>query len=306
MKTFLQELVKGSATKPSRQFDLECEEAFNTNTWSLFYNKDNNKFKVFRHAFSCDNELMEEGFTTILRRFNVGDYTHLASWGILSTLLFASKTIEKLIKDDSISTPGLKISKGMKLEPQKLIKSKVYDGVSMLCGEQRDRFRVGTFVLSLGNCGKSSSKGFNFDKNCIEIITKPDRQKVVLFYNKTPSPPSIEARLFDQVQSEVYDPKKKIVLDSQSLNDDLTTIARHLTEKAKDPTKTSIYTKELLRTITSFINRTLSKTSWKSTWEKICSSSNSALSVSAGGRNTKKIRRYKKRNVMNKYTIKNK
>ena len=104
----------------------------------------------------------------------------------------------------------------------------------------------------------------------------------------------------------MYDPKKKIVLDSQSLNDDLTTIARHLTEKAKDPTKTSIYTKELLRTITSFINRTLSKTSWKSTWEKICSSSNSALSVSAGGRNTKKIRRYKKRNVMNKYTIKNK
>ena len=181
MKKFLEQLVTGSTTKPSQQFDKESQEAFNTNTWSLFYNKDNNKFKVFRHAFSCDNELMEKGFTTFFTRFNVGDYTHLASWGILSTLVFANRAIEKLIKDDSISTPGLKISKGMKLEPEELLKSKDYDGVSMLCGEQRERFKVGTFVLSLGNCGKSSSTGYNFDNDCIEIITKPDRQKVVLF-----------------------------------------------------------------------------------------------------------------------------
>jgi broad specificity phosphatase PhoE len=306
MKTFLQELVKGSATKPSKQFNLECKEAFDTNTWSLFYNKDNNKFKVFRHAFSCDNELMEKGFTTIFTRLNVGDYTHLASWGILSTLVFANRAIEKLIKDDSISTPGLKISKGMKLEPQELLKSKDYDGVNMLCGEQRERFKVGTFVLSLGNCGKSSSKGFNFDNECIQIITKPDRQKVVLFCNKRKY--SIEARFFDKVQSEVYDPKKNIVLDNPSLKDNLTTIAQHLTKKASDPTKTSIYTEELLRTITSFINRTLSKTPWKDSWEFLWKEilPKSDLDVSAGGRNTKKIRRYKKRNVMNKYTIKNK
>ena len=304
MKKFLEELVKGSATKPSQQFNLESKEAFNTNTWSLFYNKDGNKFKVFRHAFSCDNELMEEGVSTFFKRFSVGDYTHLASWGILSTLVFANRTIEKLIKDDSISTPGLKISKGMKLEPLDLLTDKYYDGVSVLCGEQRDRFKVGTFVLSLGNCGKSSSKGYNFDDNCIQIITKPDRKKVVLFYNKTTTPPSIEARFFDKVQSEVYDPKENIVLGKKSLKDSLITIAQHLTIKAIEAKKTNIYTEELLRTITSFINRTLSTTPWKPTWQQIFS--NSDLAILAGGRNTKKIRRYKKRNVMNKYTIKNK
>ena len=102
----------------------------------------------------------------------------------------------------------------------------------------------------------------------------------------------------------MYDPRKNIVLGNLSLKDNLTTIAQHLTKKASDPTKTSIYTEELLRTITSFINRTLSTTPWKFLWEKILPKSD--LAVTAGGRNTKKIRRYKKRNVMNKYTIKNK
>jgi hypothetical protein len=242
---------------------------------------------------------MDKGISTFFTRFSVGDYTHLASWGILSTLLFASNTIEKLIKDDSISTPGLKISKGMKLEPQKLIKSEDYDGVSMLCGEQRDRFKVGTFVLSLGNCGTSKVLGFTVDRNCIEIITKTDRKKVVLFYNKTTTP-KIEARFFDSVESKVYDKEKNIVLGTPSLHDNLTTIAQYLTKKAI--TKT-IYTEELQRTITSFINRTLSRTQWKPAWEILL---NHDLAVSVGGRNTKKIRRYKKRNVMNKYTIKNK
>jgi hypothetical protein len=174
----------------------------------------------------------------------------------------------------------------------------------VLCGKQRDRFKVGTFVLSLGKCGKSAMSDIGYD-HCIQIITKPGGKKVVLYYNHQ-SPSSIEARFFNSVDSDQYSKKENIVLSSSSLKDNLTTIVQHLTKKANNQKNIDIYTDELQRTISSFINRTLSKTPWKTIWEGISKPSPSQLSSapSIGGRNTKKIRRYKKRNVMNKYTIK--
>lgn len=303
MKKFLEQLLQNGPAKPSQLFTTESNQALDTNTWSLFYSKGNNKFKVFRHAFSCDNELMEKGITTTFERLKVGDYTHLASWGLLSTLVFSSKIIEKLIKDDTISNQGLKISKGMKLEPKELLNSRDYDNVSVLCGEQRDRFKVGTFVLSLGKCGKLAMSDIIGYEHCIQIITKPGGKKVVLYYNNQ-SPSSIEARFFNSVNSNQYIKKDNIGLSSSSLKDNLTTIVQHLTKKANNQKNIDIYTDELQRTISSFINRTLSKTLWKTLWEGISKPSPLSSATSIGGRNTKKIRRYKKRNVMNKYTIK--
>ena len=210
MKKFVGQVEKinQQQQQPSQEFQTAYDEATKTNTWSLFFKiDDENVFKGFRHAYSCDNRYMDKGFDPLTfytnfwqQRWKGGHYTNLGLWGIFSTLKFSNEKVQTLIDDKDISSPTcLKLCKGMKTEPQEY-HGPQFDNVNTLCGQQRDRMPTGIFSLSLGHCGTMEGEwGVTLDKNCIRIITDPKGRKVVLYLDKNTE--SIQARLFESAET---------------------------------------------------------------------------------------------------------
>ena len=233
MKSFVNGVIKSSSLPPFvSKFNKVFERAQKTNTWSVFFKKDEEsqgdqdgraikskpklQFKGFRHAESCDNRYKEKGRLKHLERVAAGEYTNLALWGILSTLLFAIGKLPELISDDSITQPGLKICYGMNKESKEFL-SDAYDGVNMVCGLKDARLAIGNFMVDFGNCGTSHFGTFTMDEDCIKLTSKENNKKVVLYLEpleqqqkhegadkKAETSYSIQARFFNNANSNTY------------------------------------------------------------------------------------------------------
>jgi hypothetical protein len=276
LKKFIKSVISNSDTKPSKKFLEEYEEAMKTNTFSLVVKVDGiqNVFNVFRHAYSCDNRYMDKGLLKLRERVKAGEYTNLALWGILSTLIFSNNVIHKLVnKTKGIhpeSAPVLQICRGVGYEPNSFRTDK-YNKYNMLCGEQYKRMGTKNFILVFGHCGTSSLLTRTLDNNCIKLtMTDTDvnslasGSKVVLFLDKTNK---IEARFFHLDTSKNYDPK--VVLTLTRLDETLRTIISHIINQDKMPDSLNEYTQELKDEITGFINSNLSDRRWNGTaWKK--------------------------------------
>lgn len=251
MKTFLKKIIKDSVTKPSEDFKKEYDAAIKTNTWSLFFKtNEGNMFKGFRHAYSCDNLLMDRGVRTFFKRFEVGDYTNLALWGILSTLYFSAKVMKTLVDDAILSQPGLKISRGMETEDP-IFNNSDYDSVNTLCGQQRDRMPTGIFSLSLGHCGTMEGGwGVTLDKDCIRIVTDPKGRKVVLYLDKNKK--SIQARLFESAETSTkYTSAYSLPLQMDTALNEIIKWLFNVNIRTTDNLELK---KKLMESITNFIN----------------------------------------------------
>ena len=335
MKTFVKKVKDSSEIKPSDAFDTEYNTAIETNTWSLFFNEGGQTYKGFRHAYSCDNRYEAKGLLYTKERVKAGGYTNLALWGILSTLLFSNTTIPELIKDKELTSPGLKICRGMKKEDDSLHNSDKYDGINMLCGKQRDRLPTGDFILDFGHCGTRSSFTSTTDEDCIRITMKPLHNKVVLYYNKKSNKEngSIEVRFFKTADSDTT-----YFASIPFTNNCLTNIVAFLSQPTTTPP--SIHplppanhialSSKLTDTISIFINsdrfkgKTKNHPAWNSVWR--LATNNSTVSTGSivpvpvkdipqqlsmrpeipaiGGRTIKKIRKHKNYKIMKKYTRK--
>jgi hypothetical protein len=230
MKSFVNGVIKSSSSPPSVDFNEVFERAQDTNTWSVFFKKDEEsqrdqvgraimskpklQFKGFRHAESCDNRYKEKGRLKHLERVAAGEYTNLALWGILSTLTFAIGKLPELISDDIITQPGLKICYGMNKESKEFL-SDAYDGVNMVCGLKDARLAIGNFMVDFGNCGTSHFGTFTMDEDCIKLTSKENNKKVVLYLEpleqqqkqegaETSAVYRIQARFFNNANSNTY------------------------------------------------------------------------------------------------------
>ena len=292
---FIESVISRSGTKPSEQFVKEYKEAMKTNTFSLVVKVHgiSDVFNVFRHAYSCDNRYMYKGLQSLGQRLKAGEYTNLALWGILSTLIFSNRVINNLVnktkdihaesakdirpeslppppRDESLPPPlraesVLQICRGVDYETNELLADR-FDKYNMLCGEQRDRMVTKNFNLVFGHCGSSSIFSPTLDHNCIRITMKNElasRSKVVLFLDKGER--KIQARFFkDADTSKLYE-NPKVVLAKEDLDSQLQSIIRYIMISDELPSILDDYDKELKKEITSFINSNKDDPRWDGT-----------------------------------------
>jgi len=314
MQAFTNKVIKlnQQTNPPSGSFIDVFDSAKKTNSWSLFFKVNEDNFKGFRHAFSCDNRYDKKGLVKIFHRILLGSYTNLALWGILSTAIFAKRKIPGLIKDNNPQT--LKVSVGMVKESKPFLADK-NDKYNMLCGLQSDRFKTSNFEITLSNCGTSSKLTLTLDNDCIKIkYRKADGtfnpQKVVLRLSKD-DPPGIQAKYFKDDSNTYTTPQIKGEPTS------LLNIASYLSGIDIPPTNNDDIlgeleglTLEMTEAISNFINSDVfKKIKNKATWDKSFGDMSQDVHGNiktedvefSGGRgcglvrrSTKKMRKYKK------------
>ena len=285
LNTFIESVISVSDKKPSDKFLKEYKEAMKTNTFSLVVKEHETQdvFNVFRHAYSCDNRYMRKGLLSLDKRVTAGEYTNLALWGILSTLIFSYRVINKLVnKTKGIHAESilhaesvLQICRGVDYEPAEL-HADTYDKYNILCGEQYKRMGTKNFILVLGHCGTSSPLTHTFDNNCItltmtDVNSLASGSKVVLFLDKE-TREKIEARFFNLEKSRNYGLKH--VLTLTTLKEILIAIISHIINPQKmpgSPDSLNEYIEELKNEITDFINRNKldprwDGIAWKQAW----------------------------------------
>lgn len=322
MQAFTNKVIKlnQQTNPPSGSFIDVFDLAKKTNSWSLFFNVEGDnvegdKFKGFRHAFSCDNRYDKKGLVKIFHRILLGSYTNLALWGILSTAIFAKRKIPGLIKDTNPQT--LKVSVGMVKESKPFLADK-YDKYNMLCGLQSDRFKTSNFEITLSNCGTSSKLTLTLDNDCIKIKYRKDNgtfnpQKVVLQLSKD-DPPNIEVKFFKDDSNTYTSPP----IEGETTS--LLIIASYLSgikipDQLKDnentvPDELKGLTLEMTEAISNFINSDVfKKTKNNAMWGELFTPFSNEINQNveqndvdfSGGRgcglvrrSTKKMRKYKK------------
>ena len=282
LNTFIESVISVSDKKPSDKFLKEYKEAMKTNTFSLVVKEHGTPdvFNVFRHAYSCDNRYMGKGLLSFDERVKAGEYTNLALWGILSTLIFSGRVINKLVNktkgihaESILHTESvLQICRGVDYEPTEL-RADTYDKYNILCGEQYKRMGTKNFILVLGHCGTSSRLTPTFDNNCItltmtDVNSLASGSKVVLFLDKE-TREKIEARFFNPEKSRNYGLKH--VLTLTTLKEILIAIISHIINPQKMPDSLNEYIEELKNEITDFINRNKldprwDGIAWKQAW----------------------------------------
>ncbi len=212
MKDFVNEVIKSSPPPLfGSKFNKVFERAQETNTWSVFFKESQDQkrlqYKGFRHAYSCDNRYKEKSKLKLGERWGAGEYTNLALWGILSTLIFVNKKLPELINASAFTQPGLKICYGMNKESKEFF-SDAYDGVNPVCGLKDARLATGNFMVDFGNCGTSHFGTFTMDKDCIKLTSKANNKKVVLYLDidtsVSPSRYIIQVRFFNDANSNTY------------------------------------------------------------------------------------------------------
>ena len=314
MQAFVKKVIKLSY-EPNGSFIAVYDKANKTNSWSLFFNVEEVKFKGFRHAFSCDNRYDKKGLVKILHRVALGSYTNLALWGILSTAIFAKRKIPGLIKDNDPQT--LKVSVGMVKESKPFL-ADTYDKFNMLCGKMDDRFKTSNFEITLSNCGTSSKLTLTLDNDCIKIKYRQDNgtfdpKKVVLQLSKN-DPQGIEVKFFKDDSNTYTPPSDKepttsllkiasflsgILIptgpidDENNRYDELKALTLEMTESISNFINSDVFKKTKNNTIWAELFKPLSKEI-----EDNINDSDSELSGGRGrglfGRRTKKMRKYKK------------
>jgi hypothetical protein len=183
MKSFVKGVIKSSSLPPFvSKFNKVFERAQETNTWSVFFNEDQDQhglqYKGFRHAYSCDNRYKEKSKLKLNERWDAGEYTNLALWGILSTLTFANNKLSQLIDAQTLTRPRLQICYGMNKESKEFL-SDAYDGVNLVCGLKDARLSTGSFMVDFGNCGTSHFGTFTMDKDCIKLTSKANNKNIM-------------------------------------------------------------------------------------------------------------------------------
>ena len=314
MQAFVKKVIKLSY-EPNDSFIAVYDKANKTNSWSLFFNVEEVKFKGFRHAFSCDNRYDKKGLVKILHRVALGSYTNLALWGILSTAIFAKRKIPGLIKDNDPQT--LKVSVGMVKESKPFL-ADTYDKFNMLCGKMDDRFKTSNFEITLSNCGTSSKLTLTLDNDCIKIKYRQDNgtfdpKKVVLQLSKN-DPRVIEVKFFKDDSNTYTPPSDKepttSLLKIASFLSGTSIPARPIDDENNRYDELKALTLEMTELISNFINsdvfkKTKNNTTWADLFKPLSkeieaniNDSDSEFSGGGGrglfGRRTKKMRKYKK------------
>lgn len=314
MQAFVKKVIKLSY-EPNGSFIAVYDKANKTNSWSLFFNVEEVKFKGFRHAFSCDNRYDKKGLVKILHRVALGSYTNLALWGILSTAIFAKRKIPGLIKDNDPQT--LKVSVGMVKESKPFL-ADTYDKFNMLCGKMDDRFKTSNFEITLSNCGTSSKLTLTLDNDCIKIKYRQDNgtfdpKKVVLQLSKN-DPQGIEVKFFKDDSNTYTPPSDKepttSLLKIASFLSGILIPTGPIDDENNRYDELKALTLEMTELISNFINsdvfkKTKNNTTWADLFKPLSkeieaniNDSNSEFSGGGGrglfGRRTKKMRKYKK------------
>jgi hypothetical protein len=151
---------------PTDKFVDVCEEARETNTWSMRFKYLGYNVTGFRHAQSCDNmyKTLDEATSKMDKakkygsyvatlgvakgkelsdRNKLGKYTNLSLWGIFSTLIFihSNKGIISDFANVEIKKSGLMILSGMGQQSKDNIEKFGTDN-ELTCGDVTSRFLV--------------------------------------------------------------------------------------------------------------------------------------------------------------------